>query len=67
MTLRSKFWYECNPPRGECTATSPERDTAKEAQTAAWEARWHLDSWGSGAQCPRHIRMIDRVDWGSTA
>lgn len=69
MTMRSRFWFKCDPPRGECSATSPERETQREAQDAAWEARWHLDSgpFAGQAQCPKHIRQIDRVDWGSTA
>jgi hypothetical protein len=70
MTLRSKFWLECDPGRGECTAKSPERDTAEEARAAASEARWHVNYYGpfSGqAQCPQHVKPIDRVDWGSTA
>jgi len=71
MTLRSKFWLECNPSRGECGATSPERDTAEEARAAAYEAGWHLTllsyGYSGDAQCPEHIRPIDWMDWGSTA
>jgi hypothetical protein len=68
MTIRSRFWFECDPPRGECSATSPERETQREAQDAAWEAGWHLDLGViRESQCPEHIRALDRVDWGSTA
>ena len=70
MTMMASFRVGCNgSPRELCPEEGPWRTTEKDAFAAASQAGWKV-SWGyslGGDYCPKHIPMMDRVDWGSTA
>lgn len=72
ITARTTYTMHCARGRPEpCTATVTsevsEKDLREQASAMGWHVDWGILRSGGYDACPRHIEMLDRVDWSSCA